>query len=114
MMKQNLSYKMILSRMNNYIATNLKNRSDTILRLWAGQCENILAQRFRRGQQMLSLYAKIWEDRALKELFHRLRRQVSESTHLVLYIFSTVMKTNVYLSQFVFMECTIMCSRVNV
>lgn len=76
MMKQNLSYKMVLHRLNNYIAINLKNRSDTILRLWAGQCENIIAQRFRRGQQMLSLYTKIWEDRALKELFLRLRRQV--------------------------------------
>lgn len=80
MMKQNLSYKLVLSRLNNYIgnyiATNLKNRSDTILRLWAAQCENIVAQRFRRGQQVFSLYAKIWEDRALKELFLRLRRQV--------------------------------------
>ncbi|KAG4069007.1 hypothetical protein HA402_008318 [Bradysia odoriphaga] len=76
MMKQNLSYKLVLSRLNNYIATNLKNRSDTILRLWAAQCENIVAQRFRRGQQVISLYAKIWEDRALKELFFRLRRQV--------------------------------------
>lgn len=76
MINQNLSYKMVLARMNNYIAANLKNRSDTILRLWAAQCENIIAQRFRRGQQVLSLYAKIWEDRALKELFLRFRRQV--------------------------------------
>lgn len=71
-----LSHTILLNRMSRYITQNLKNRSHIILRLWTEHCEYILAQKCRRGQQMISLYTKMWDDRALKELFHRFRKQV--------------------------------------
>lgn len=77
-MMTRLSHARLLDRMQHYVASNLKNRSHTILRLWTDHCEYIIAQKCRRGQQMVSLYTKIWDDRALRELFHRFRRQVSE------------------------------------
>lgn len=77
-MMKRLSHARLLYRMQHYVASNLKNRSHTILRLWTDHCEYIIAQKCRRGQQMVSLYTKIWDDRALRELFHRFRRQVSE------------------------------------
>ena len=67
----------LIDRMSRYIALNLKNRSHKILRVWTDHCEYIIAQKCRRGQQMIDLYTKIWDDHALKELLHRFRRQVS-------------------------------------
>lgn len=75
-MKKFSNNSIILTRIGNYITQNLKDRSDSISKLWMDHCEYIVAQRFRRGQQMISLYSRIWEDRALKELFSRLRKQV--------------------------------------
>lgn len=66
----------LLNRMHQYLAANLKNRSHKILRLWTDHCEYIVAQKCRRGQQMISLYTKIWDDHKLRELFLRFRRQV--------------------------------------
>lgn len=70
----------IVNKISNYVKSNIKDRSDSILRLWTDQCEYIIAQRFRRGQQMIHLYTRLWEDRALKELIFRLRKQVSKVT----------------------------------
>ena len=84
-----LSRKLLLCHISKYITNNLKDKSDSILRLWADHCEYILAQRFRRGQQMICLYTKIWEDRALKQLLQEFRRQVTNLNILNMLIFST-------------------------
>ncbi|XP_044740335.1 stAR-related lipid transfer protein 7, mitochondrial-like [Chrysoperla carnea] len=47
-----------------------------LLTLWTRQCEFVLAQRIRRGQQMFTLYSKLWEEHAFKELLKRMRQQV--------------------------------------
>lgn len=69
-------HQALLDHMSRYVTRNLKNRSHKILRLWTKHCEYILAQKCRRGQQMATLYTKLWDDRALRELFHRFRKQV--------------------------------------
>lgn len=70
-------HRALLDHMGQYVTRNLKNRSHTILRLWTDHCEYIAAQRCRRAQQMACLYTRLWEDRALRELMRRLRKQVS-------------------------------------
>ncbi|KAF5299232.1 hypothetical protein FQA39_LY02405 [Lamprigera yunnana] len=60
------------------VPRTLKNQSAGILRLWVRQCEFVFAQRVRRGQQMISLYTKLWEERALVELLSKMRRQISK------------------------------------
>lgn len=67
----------LLDHMSQYVQRNLKNRSHTILRLWTEHCEYIVAQRCRRAQQMAALYGRLWEERALRELMRRIRKQVS-------------------------------------
>lgn len=72
--------------LERYITNNVKNRSRIILRLWTDHCEYILAQRFRRGQQMICLYRRIWDEQALRELFLRFRRQVSYFVFIVILV----------------------------
>lgn len=79
----------ILNYISNYIGQNLKNQSHKILRLWGDQCEYILAHRFRRGQQILCHYSKLWEERALKELLYRFRKQV-----IILYFINSILNMN--------------------
>ncbi|CAG9769285.1 unnamed protein product [Ceutorhynchus assimilis] len=50
-----------------------KSSPENTLKVWARQFEFVFAQRVRRGQQMICLYSKWWEERALKEFFRRLR-----------------------------------------
>lgn len=63
--------------MSQYVTRNLKNRAHTILRLWTDHCEYIAAQRCRRAHQMACLYTRLWEERALRELMRRIRKQVN-------------------------------------
>lgn len=74
---------MRMQRFDRYIARNVKNRSRLILRLWAEHCEYILAQRFRRGQQMVCLYRRIWDENALRHIIQQFRKQVGASIHLI-------------------------------
>lgn len=76
---QRLHHRALLDHMSQYVTRNLKNRSHTILRLWTDHCEYIAAQRCRRAQQMACLYTRLWEERALRELMRRIRKQVSGS-----------------------------------
>jgi hypothetical protein len=41
------------------------------------QCEWVLAHRIRRGQQIFSLYSRLWDEVALKELMKKMRHQLS-------------------------------------
>ncbi|XP_030754646.1 stAR-related lipid transfer protein 7, mitochondrial-like [Sitophilus oryzae] len=50
-----------------------KSNSEKTFKMWIRQFECVIAQRVRRGQQMFSLYSRLWEERALKELVRRLR-----------------------------------------
>ncbi|GAB0091117.1 stAR-related lipid transfer protein 7, mitochondrial [Sergentomyia squamirostris] len=68
--------RVLFTKVQRYFVNHVKNRSDRILRLWADHCEYILSQRLRRGQQMLSLYTKMWSDEELRALLMRFRRQV--------------------------------------
>lgn len=54
------------------VPRSLKDQSAGALRAWVYQCECVLAQRLRRGQQMFSLYSKLWEERALREFIMRI------------------------------------------
>ncbi|KFB46952.1 AGAP004792-PB-like protein [Anopheles sinensis] len=65
-----------LRNFNKYLRKNVKDQSASILRLWATQCEFLFAQQLRRSQQIFAHYAKIWEERALRELLRRVRGQV--------------------------------------
>lgn len=69
------SNALVLRKVNRYLRKNVRDQSPNILRLWATQCEFLFAQQLRRSQQILALYAKIWEERALKELLRRFRGQ---------------------------------------
>lgn len=66
---------LVLRKVNRYLRKNVRDQSPSILRLWATQCEFHFAQQLRRSQQILALYAKIWEERALRELLRRFRGQ---------------------------------------
>lgn len=61
---------------DQYFAKTIKNRSRRILRLWTDHCEYIIAQRFRRGQQMLCLYRRIWDEQALRGIVQQIQKQV--------------------------------------
>lgn len=65
-------------RIDQYLTKTVKNRSRLILRLWSDHCEYIVAQRFRRGQQMLCLYRRIWDEQALRGIVQLFRKQVNE------------------------------------
>ncbi|XP_069671090.1 stAR-related lipid transfer protein 7, mitochondrial-like [Periplaneta americana] len=56
---------------------SLKEHSVHIVRVCTQQCECVLAHRIRRGQQIFSLYSKLWDEVALKELMKKMRHQLS-------------------------------------
>lgn len=60
------------------IPRHLKEHSSKILRIWAHQCECVMAQRVRRSQQMFLLYSKLWEEQAFKEFLKRMRQQLTK------------------------------------
>lgn len=62
---------------DRYVTSALRTRSHRILRLWSEHCEYIIAQRFRRTQQAIYLYRRLWDDRAFRSLLQQLRKQVS-------------------------------------
>lgn len=66
-----------VKQFDRYFTRNVKNRSRIILRLWADHCEYIVAQRFRRGQQMLCLYRRLWDEQAFRTIIHQFRKQVN-------------------------------------
>lgn len=68
-----------LHRMRDAFVKNLKERSNITLRLWADHCEYILAQRFRRGQQIFTFYHRIWGEHALIQLLYGFRRQIQRN-----------------------------------
>ncbi|XP_067012150.2 stAR-related lipid transfer protein 7, mitochondrial isoform X2 [Anabrus simplex] len=61
----------------------LKRHSVHIVRTCTQQCECVVAHRIRRGQQIFSLYTRLWDERALKELVGRVRQQLSRRGKLV-------------------------------
>lgn len=70
-----------VKQFERYFTQNVKNRSRIILRLWADHCEYIVAQRFRRGQQMLCLYRRLWDERAFRGIIQQFRKQVNLSKY---------------------------------
>lgn len=73
-----LAKSLVLNRIRTYLGQHLRDRSDSILRLWGDHCEYIIAQRFRRGQQILSLYSRIWGERAMKEMLLLFRKRLQK------------------------------------
>lgn len=65
-----------IKSIDHYFTKTIKNRSYRILRLWSDHCEYIIAQRFRRGQQMICLYRRIWDEKTLRGIVQQLRKQV--------------------------------------
>lgn len=68
----------ILSQHLRLTPNKLKDQSTIIIRAWTRQCEYIVAQRFRRTQQMFCLYTRLWEERALRELLKRMKQQITQ------------------------------------
>ncbi|XP_031636738.1 stAR-related lipid transfer protein 7, mitochondrial-like isoform X1 [Contarinia nasturtii] len=64
---------------DQYFAKTIKNRSCQILRLWTDQCEYIIAQRFRQGQQMICLYRRIWDENVLRGIIQQIRKQLERN-----------------------------------
>lgn len=58
------------------IPRNFKNDSSNLLRVWMHQCECVVAQRVRRGQQMFALYTRIWEEQALRTFAQNIRKHL--------------------------------------
>lgn len=58
------------------IPKKLKNESVKCVRTWTRQCECVSAQQLRRRQQMITLYRKLWGERALNEFFRLMRNQL--------------------------------------
>lgn len=58
------------------VPKSLKQHSSSALKVWARQCECVVAQRLRRGQQMFSLYTKLWEEHALREFLRKMRQHM--------------------------------------
>lgn len=55
----------------------LKEQSQHVVRACVQQCEWVLAHRIRRGQQIFSLYSRLWDEVALKEFMKKMRHQLS-------------------------------------
>ena len=55
----------------------LKEQSLHVVRACVQQCEWVLAHRIRRGQQIFSLYSRLWDEVALKEFVKKMRHQLS-------------------------------------
>lgn len=55
----------------------LKEQSLHVVRACVQQCEWVLAHRIRRGQQIFSLYSRLWDEVALKEFMKKMRYQLS-------------------------------------
>lgn len=60
----------------NFLPRKLKNESVKCVKTWTRQCECVSAQQLRRGQQMLTLYTKLWGERALNEFFRHMRQRI--------------------------------------
>lgn len=58
------------------VPRSLKQHSASALKVWARQCECVVAQRLRRGQQMFCLYTKLWEEHALREFLRKMRQHM--------------------------------------
>lgn len=58
------------------VPRSLKEHSSSALKVWARQCECVVAQRLRRGQQMFCLYTKLWEEHALREFLRKMRQHM--------------------------------------
>ncbi|CAH1389535.1 unnamed protein product [Nezara viridula] len=52
----------------------LKSNPVEAAKMCVEQIEFVLAQRIRRGQQMITLYSKIWDEGSLKQFFQKMRR----------------------------------------
>lgn len=63
----------------------VKEQSGRCLRIWAYQCECVLAQRLRRFQQMFCLYSRLWEEHALQDLLKRMRHQFTHHGKKLMY-----------------------------
>uniref|UniRef100_A0A224XNL8 Phosphatidylcholine transfer protein n=1 Tax=Panstrongylus lignarius TaxID=156445 RepID=A0A224XNL8_9HEMI len=52
----------------------IKDNSVCVFKSCIAQVEYVLAYRIRRGQQIFSLYTKLWDEMALKHFFQQIRR----------------------------------------
>lgn len=52
----------------------LKSNPVEVAKTCVEHIEFVLAQRIRRGQQMITLYSKIWDEGSLKQFFQKMRR----------------------------------------
>ncbi|XP_049811669.1 stAR-related lipid transfer protein 7, mitochondrial isoform X2 [Schistocerca nitens] len=75
-LQRNLTFQWFMSEMAK-IRTFLKNHSFHIVRTCTQQCECVVAHRIRRAQQIFSLYTRLWDEVALRELGRRLRQQLT-------------------------------------
>lgn len=58
------------------IQLTFKNHSINIIKTCISQCEFVMAHRLRRSQQIFSLYTKLWDEMALKQLVDKMKGQL--------------------------------------
>ncbi|KAK9509415.1 hypothetical protein O3M35_006742 [Rhynocoris fuscipes] len=71
-------FSMILIIANEFKKTPkvLKDNSVSVIKSCVEQFEFVIAYRIRRGQQILNLYTKLWDEMALKQFFQQIKRLV--------------------------------------
>lgn len=81
-LKNGTMFKML---QDSFMVVKPEKHPKNVFRLWAHQCEYVVAQKIRRCQQMFCLYTTLWEERALKEFMKRMRITITKrSKDLVL------------------------------
>lgn len=72
------SFLQYVKRSLDKFPLSLKEQSVNIVKVCTQQCECVLAHRIRRSQQMFSLYNRLWDEVALKELLRKMKQQLSK------------------------------------
>lgn len=84
-LKNNSYVLLFLANYLPQISKLLESSSVNIVKNCLKQVECVVAQRVRRGQQMITLYTRLWEEKALRILFLRMKRLLHRrSKHLIL------------------------------
>ncbi|XP_071449050.1 stAR-related lipid transfer protein 7, mitochondrial-like isoform X2 [Hetaerina americana] len=65
----------LISNTFSSLTLKLKDQSVNVVRLCTKQFECVVAHRIRRGQQVFSLYNKIWDEKALEDIVRRMRKK---------------------------------------
>ena len=72
--------KFIMTKWNfhlSQICEILKSNPVEVAKTCVKHIEFVLAQRIRRGQQMITLYTRLWDEKALRQFFLKMKRTLN-------------------------------------